>query len=40
MEEAVEAARANAALNGLTNCEFIAGDVLKALDDLKDDKPD
>ena len=40
VEEAVEAARANAALNGLTNCEFIAGDVLKVIDDLKDDKPD
>ncbi|MBQ2626880.1 MAG: 23S rRNA (uracil(1939)-C(5))-methyltransferase RlmD [Eubacterium sp.] len=39
VEEAVEAARENAALNGLTNCEFIAGDVLKVLDDLED-KPD
>ena len=39
VEEAVEAARENAALNGLTNCEFIAGDVLKVLDDLPD-KPD
>ena len=29
VEEAVVAARENAALNGLTNCEFIAGDVLK-----------
>ena len=38
--EAVEAARENAALNGLTNCEFIAGDVLKVIDDLKNDKPD
>lgn len=34
VEEAVEAARENAALNGLTNCEFIAGDVLKVLDSL------
>ena len=34
VEEAVEAARENAALNGLHNCEFIAGDVLKVLDDL------
>ena len=34
VEEAVEAARENAALNGLTNCEFIAGDVLQVLDDL------
>ena len=40
VEEAVEAARENAALNGLTNCEFIAGDVLKVIDDLKEDKPD
>ena len=31
IEEAVEAAKENAALNGLTNCEFIAGDVLKVL---------
>ncbi len=28
-EEAVEAAKVNAELNGLDNCEFIAGDVLK-----------
>ena len=34
VEEAVEAAKVNAALNGLTNCRFIAGDVLKVLDDL------
>lgn len=39
VEEAVEAARQNAALNGLSNCRFIAGDVLKVLDDLKE-KPD
>ncbi len=32
--EAVEAARAGARMNGLTNCEFIAGDVLKVLDSL------
>lgn len=37
--EAVEAARENAKLNGLDNCEFIAGDVLKAID-LVEDKPD
>ncbi|MGN0374834.1 MAG: 23S rRNA (uracil(1939)-C(5))-methyltransferase RlmD, partial [Butyrivibrio sp.] len=37
--EAVEAARENAALNGLANCEFIAGDVLKVVGELKD-KPD
>ena len=39
VEEAVDAARENAALNGLTNCEFIAGDVLKVIDDIKE-KPD
>ena len=39
VEVAVEAARINAAANGLTNCSFIAGDVLKVLDDLTD-KPD
>lgn len=39
VEEAVEAAKENAALNGLTNCEFIAGDVLKVLDDITE-KPD
>ncbi len=32
--EAVEAAKENAAANGLTNCSFIADDVLKALDSL------
>ena len=39
VEEAVEAARNNAALNGLHNCEFIAGDVLKVLDEIEE-KPD
>ncbi|MCR4851045.1 MAG: 23S rRNA (uracil(1939)-C(5))-methyltransferase RlmD [Lachnospiraceae bacterium] len=39
IEEAVEAARENARSNGLTNCEFIAGDVLKVLDELTE-KPD
>ncbi len=39
VEEAVEAARKNAALNGLDNCEFIAGDVLKVLDEIEE-KPD
>ena len=34
VEEAVEAARGNAEKNGLANCEFIAGDVLKCLDEL------
>ena len=29
VEDAVEAARENAKLNGLDNCRFIAGDVLK-----------
>jgi 23S rRNA (uracil-5-)-methyltransferase RumA len=37
--EAVEAAKDNAKLNRLDNCEFIAGDVLKVLDELID-KPD
>ena len=37
--EAVESAKMNASLNGLDNCEFICGDVLKVLDDLKE-KPD
>ncbi|MDO5521737.1 MAG: 23S rRNA (uracil(1939)-C(5))-methyltransferase RlmD [bacterium] len=35
IEEAVEAAKENAKLNGLTNCEFIAGDVLKMLDTIE-----
>ena len=39
IEEAVEAAKENAALNGLSNCEFIAGDVLKVLDEIEE-KPD
>ena len=39
VEEAVEAAKKNAELNGLTNCEFIAGDVLKVLDNIEE-KPD
>jgi 23S rRNA (uracil-5-)-methyltransferase RumA len=39
VEEAVEAAKENAALNGLDNCEFIAGDVLKVIDEIKE-KPD
>ena len=39
VEEAVEAAKENAKLNGLTNCEFIAGDVLKVIDSIKE-KPD
>ena len=39
VEEAVEAAKENAERNGLTNCRFIAGDVLKVLDELLE-KPD
>lgn len=39
VEEAVEAAKKNAELNGLTNCEFIAGDVLKVIDSIAE-KPD
>ena len=39
IEEAVQAAKENAALNGLNNCEFIAGDVLKVVGELQD-KPD
>ena len=39
VEEAVEAAKENAALNGLTNCDFIAGDVLKVIDEIEE-KPD
>lgn len=34
VEEAVDAARENAALNGLANCQFIAGDVLKVVGEL------
>lgn len=42
VEEAVGAARENALQNGLDNCEFIAGDVLKVLDELakRDQQPD
>ena len=39
VEEAVEAAKKNAELNGLHNCDFVAGDVLKVLDDIEE-KPD
>ena len=39
VEEAVQAARANAERNGLTNCRFIAADVLKFLEET-DQKPD
>lgn len=37
--EAVEAARYNAEMNGIKNCSFIAGDVLKVLDEIEE-KPD
>ncbi len=36
VEEAVKAARENARRNGLTNCSFYAGDVLKVLDELQE----
>lgn len=39
VEEAVVAARENAKLNGLNNCEFIAGDVFDVLDNITE-KPD
>lgn len=39
VEEAVLAARKNAEMNGLENCEFMAGDVLKVLDTIEE-KPD
>ncbi len=39
VEEAVCAAKENAVLNGLDNCKFIAGDVLKVLDEIEE-KPD
>ena len=39
VEEAVIAARENAAQNGVRNCRFIAGDVLKVLDEIEE-KPD
>lgn len=39
VEEAVEAAKENARLNGIENCRFLAGDVLKVLDEIRE-KPD
>lgn len=39
VKEAVEAAKENALLNGLDNCEFIAGDVLKVIDEMEE-RPD
>ena len=40
VEEAVETAKENAKLNNLDNCTFIAGDVLKVIDEVKHKKPD
>ncbi len=39
VEEAVKAARMNAEKNGLKNCYFLAGDVLKVIDEIEE-KPD
>lgn len=39
VEEAVVAANENAKHNGITNCEFLAGDVFKVLDEIEE-KPD
>lgn len=39
IEEAVEAAKENAAHNGLDNCRFLAGDVFQVLDEINE-KPD
>ena len=39
VEEAVEAARESVKRNNVDNCEFIAGDVLKVLDEIKE-RPD
>ncbi len=39
IEDAVEAAKENAALNNITNAEFIAGDVFDKLEEIKE-KPD
>lgn len=39
VEEAVEAAKVNANLNGIENCTFLAGDVLKVIDEIEE-KPD
>ncbi len=36
VEEAVQAAKENARLNGIDNCVFVAGDVLKEVDGLKE----
>ncbi len=39
VEEAVEAAKENAKMNGISNCEFLAGDVLRVLNSISE-KPD
>ena len=39
VEEAVEAAKENAARNGISNCKFIAGDVFQVLNQIEE-KPD
>lgn len=39
VKEAVGAAKENARLNGIENCRFLAGDVLKVLDEIRE-KPD
>lgn len=39
IEEAVESAKENAAMNGLDNCNFIAGDIAKVIQTVED-KPD
>ena len=39
VEEAVTAAKENAEANGLTNCSFLAGDVLKVINEIEE-KPD
>ncbi len=39
VEEAVQAARENTKRNGLNNCEFLCGDVLKVIDEITE-KPD
>jgi len=36
VEDAVEAAKINAQINNINNCEFIAGDILKIVDDIEE----
>lgn len=38
VEEAVTAAKENAEANGLTNCSFLAGDVLKVIDEIEENR--